>query len=341
MNRYAKQLNLPEITPACQEKLARTKLLMIGEGGLGAAALPYLAGAGIGSITIVDHDAVDISNLHRQTIYREQDAGQNKARLAAAYIKNLNATINIHAIAEKLERHNAATICQGYDIILDGSDNFETKSLLNDISIQTKTPLISASVEGFTGMVGIFAGFAGDTPCYHCLYPELPLDACDCNDAGILGSVAGLAGLYQAHITLCFLLGIGDAVPGQILSIDFKNFRMNNLKLRKNPQCAICAEGKTIMNTPTPPRIAIIPPNELKAENCLIIDVRTYEEVAIDPIPGAIHMPLDTFAMRYAELPKDTLLAFACASNIRSAKAANFMAAQGYENLCVMDRLVK
>lgn len=337
-NRYEKQLLLPEFTPAHQEFLKNTKLLMIGAGGLGAPALPYLAGAGIGHITIIDHDKVDITNLHRQTIYKDSDAGKNKAGLAASYLQNLNPGIKVIAVPQKA----TSELCVGFDLILDGSDNFETKSLLNDISIKTKTPLISAGVEGFNGMAGIFAGHA-DVPCYRCLYPELPLDACNCNEAGILGTVAGLAGLYQAHLTLCFLLGIGDTGPGTILSFDFKHFRMQYLKLSKNKNCKYCTHSPPALCASPPlaggirgEHIPLLHPTDLT--NHLIVDVRTHGEVAKDPIEKALHMPLDVITARYNELPRDKPLAFACASNARSMRAAEFMAAKGYTNLYVLDR---
>jgi molybdopterin/thiamine biosynthesis adenylyltransferase len=320
MNRYSKQLALPEFSSAHQEFLKNTKLLMVGAGGLGAPALPYLAGAGIGHITIVDHDAVDITNLHRQTIYKESDAGNNKAEITAAYLKNLNSQIHVRAIPQKF----APAMAEGFDLILDGSDNFETKSLLNETSIKTKTPLISAAVENFSAVAGIFAGH-DNSPCYHCLYPETPTDACNCNEAGILGTVAGLAGLYQAHLTLCFLLGIGDAAPGTILSFDFKNFRMQSLKLPKNPDCAHCKNKSSYgaRRMPQQPTISLLHPSNVT--NHLIVDVRTHEEVANDPIANALHMPMDTIPARYEELPKDKPLAFACASNIRSMKVAQCM----------------
>jgi molybdopterin/thiamine biosynthesis adenylyltransferase/rhodanese-related sulfurtransferase len=351
MNRYARQLSLPEITPAHQEKLLHAKIIMVGAGGLGAAALPCLAGAGVGHITVIDHDTVDITNIHRQTIYKESDVGRNKAECAAEYLRALNSEIEIHAITRKFLPDDGLK----FDLILDGSDNFETKIILNQISIQTRTPLITASVEGFNGMVGIFTGFDDNAPCYRCLYPELPLDACKCADGGILGTAAGLAGMYQAHLALCFLLEISDARAGTFLSLDFKNLRMSRIKISKNEDCVCCnfpltptlsplgrgspagtGEGaKTREKTKT---IALISKENL--QNALIIDVRTYDEVETAPIKNAIHIPLDEIPARYQELPKDKRLAFACVSNIRSRKAAEFMATMGYDNVCILDRRV-
>lgn len=335
MSRYARQLALPELSQAHQDFLKNTKLLMVGAGGLGAAALPWLAGAGIGHIKIADGDTVDVTNLHRQTIFRESDAGKNKAELAAEYLRGLNPEIKVTAIAQ----HVSGPIGD-FDIILDGTDNFETKTLLNDISIETKTPLISASVEGFKGIAAIFAGFDRNAPCYHCLFPELPTDCKTCVEGGILGTVAGLAGLWQAHLTLCFLLGIGDAKPGTLITMDFKTMRTQQLLLHKDPACAKCGRANYGAKRPmtSVPSIPVIHPNNLK--NCIIVDVRNDDEVAAEPIPGALHMQLDTIPERYSELPKDKLIAFACRSNKRSMSAAQYLRALGYENVCVMDRTV-
>lgn len=238
--RYARQLALPEITPAHQARLKNARILMVGAGGLGAAALPLLAGAGIGHITIIDHDAVDVSNLHRQTIYKDTQAGQSKADLAAQYLAALNPAIEIAAISEKLTPENAEKLCAGFDMILDGSDNFETKYLLNDIAIATQTPLIAASVERFNASIGIFAGHLKNAPCYACLFPEAPEDACNCSEGGVLGSAAALTGTWQAHLALMHLLEIGAATAGTVLSFDFKNFRMQALKLAADPACPTC-----------------------------------------------------------------------------------------------------
>ncbi len=336
MERYEKQLLLPGFTQAHQDFLKGTKLLMVGAGGLGAAALPYLAGAGIGHIAIMDGDKVEITNLHRQTVFKDSDIGKNKAECAASYLRALNPEIEVIAIPERI-RH--ADNIGAFDIILDGTDNFETKTLLNDISIRLKTPLIGASVEGFSGSVAVFAGSDAGAPCYHCLFPELPIDCVNCNDAGILGTVPGLAGMYQAHLTLCFLLGIGDVGPGTVLSLDFQNMRTQYLKLSKNPECGVCKKAVygAQRRMTTAPEIPLVHPDDL--QDYIIIDVRNDDEVAADPIAGALHIRLDTIPARYNELPQDKLLAFACASNVRSRRAAEYLYGLGYTNVCVMDRL--
>lgn len=336
--RYQRQLSLPEIGISEQLKLEKTHIAFIGAGGLGAPALPYLAAAGIGKITIIDNDTIDITNLHRQTIYKTKDAGCNKAEITAAYLRGLNPEIEISAIPARLAPDTGKEIFTGVDLLIDGTDNFATKSLLNDLSISHAIPLISASVNQWAGQCGIFAGFAVDSPCYHCLFPELPAHARNCNEAGILGTSAGLAGLYQAHLSLLYLLGMEEI--GTILTMDFKILRISRLRLGKNHDCPVCANGQiaTKQQKEKTPVIEIVPMEELKKQQHLIVDVRTAGEISADPIPNALHMELTTVPGRYGELPKDTLLAFVCAGNIRSVQAANYLAAMGYDNICVLDK---
>ena len=359
LNRYTRHLALPEISFQQQKRLSETRILVIGAGGLGAAALPYLAGAGIGHITIMDHDTVSRSNLHRQTIYQDAQAGESKAQLAAAYARGLNPEIEVEAIpsrlchsdrAERVEESEGSIRSLDYaqddifadaDLILDGSDNFETKTLLNDIAIETKTPLLTASVNQFAGQVAVLGGHLKDAPCYHCLFPQLPGDARNCNEAGVLGTAAGLTGLYQAHFVLCFLLGIGDIDYGSVLSCDFRTMRTQLLHLPKDPACKACqnaTEEREEMLDEQP--IEIIPPSALGNES-IIVDVRTEAEIAEDPIPGALHMELSEIPQRYSELPQDKRLAFACAANVRSAQAAAFVQAMGYSNVCIYDKLAE
>lgn len=334
--RYIRQLALPEITPKDQKRLAETHIAVIGAGGLGSALLPYLASAGIGEITIFDHDDVSRSNLHRQTIYKDNEAGQNKAELAAQYIHSLNPEINVNSAPARFES------IEKYDLIIDGSDNFETKTQLNDISLKTQTPLITASVNQWAGQIGVFAGYAKDRPCYHCLFPELPNDARNCNEAGILGTSAGITGMYQAHIALCYLIGLEGFEPGLVLTFDFKSLRLQKLTLGKDKSCTHCHNATAEWKPQEKKMAEMLSMKELQEKEHIIVDVRTDEEVANDPIPAPddkiIHMEVSTVPSRHEELPKDTLLAFVCAGNIRSVKAADYLEGIGYDNICVLDK---
>lgn len=332
-NRYTRQLALPEIGTTEQHRLAKTHIALIGAGGLGSAALPYLAAAGIGHITLFDDDTIDRSNLHRQTIYKDSETGQSKAQNAAAYARALNPTIKITAIPERFTKSN-----EQYDLLIDGSDNFETKTLLNDISIKTKTPLISASVNQWAGQIGIFAGYAQNAPCYHCLFPELPDDARNCNEAGILGTSVGITGMYQAHLALCYLIDLPEFTPGRILSFDFKTLRMQNLHLDKDHTCNHCKNAQDTWTQTEKTMTDLISMKDLAEKDHIIVDVRTDAELASDPIPNALHMELQSIPSRHTELPKDKLLAFVCAGNIRSVQAAEYLEGLGYDNVCVLDK---
>ena len=339
--RYKRQLALPEILVSHQAALKDTRVLMVGAGGLGTAALPYLAGAGVGHIAILDHDRVNISNLHRQTIFKDAQAGQNKAELTAQYLAALNPAIEIMALDAKLDDENAQEICAGFDLILDGSDNFPTKFLLNEISIETHTPLISASVEQFRATVGIFASHNEGGPCYACLFPEVPGDVRNCNEAGVLGTAAGLTGLFQAHLALCFLLHIGDVKAGTVLSLDFKDLRMQRLTLAADPACAQCGPHKNKAprtRSPVNAPIEIVSAAELADKTFVVIDVRSPEEVAYEPFIGAVNIPLPDLIARKSEIPGDRTVAFVCAANVRSRMAAEMLREYGFRDVCVLDR---
>ncbi len=347
MQRYIRQLALPEIDLIRQEALQSASIIMIGAGGLGAPCLPYLAGAGIGNITIVDHDEVDVTNLHRQTIFQTAQTGRNKAKAARDYLQALNPEITIHAICKKLTAKNASDIFDNrhYDLILDGSDNFETKSLLNDLSIKHQTPLISASVNQFSGQIGIFEGYSAEKPCYRCLFPDFPHDVKNCNEAGILGTSAGIIGTTQAHIALCLLLDVTDGISTNFTSIDLKTLRNVNLLLKKQSDCKHC---KNHRNKKTKKKekimIDLIDIKTLNDTKTIVIDVRQPEELVEDPLhhpnieTPPLHIPLPELVRRLKELPKDKRLAFLCAGNIRSRQAAEYLHANGHGNVCVLDK---
>lgn len=360
MDRYIRQMNLPEIGIEGQKKLQNASIVMVGAGGLGAAALPYLAAAGVGNITIIDHDTVALHNLHRQTIFCTDQVGQNKAECAADYLRALNPDIHVFSSQTKLTPNASLPdlFRQSMDhphkagddakrLILDGSDNFETKTLLNDLSITYRIPFITASAEGFAAQCGIFDGWRNDQACYRCLFPDFPLDARNCNEAGILGTTAGLSGLFQAHLALCSLLGLENTKSGIFYSFDFNTMRTTSNIISKNLSCAYCAQlsdqkqNKPIKETPM---IEILPIEKVLAMNALVIDVRQPEELIADPLTPveiahkSLHIPLGELPHRLSELPRDRTLALICAGNIRSVKGANFLATQGFENVCVLDK---
>ena len=243
--RYDRQLALPEVTPEKQEALAGSKLLIVGAGGLGSAALPYLVGAGVGHIIIADDDRVDISNLHRQTIYRTDQEGRVKSTLCGAYLQELNPNVTIYTIDQRMNPDNAAEIIATHnpDLLLDGSDNFETKSLLNDVSIELQIPFICGSISEFEGQIGSFEGYKADKPCYRCVFPELPETG---EVIGPLGTCAGVIGTLQAHITLCRLLDIelGHNEEHPFTRIDLKTLEIKHYNVNKDTKCPCCGAIK-------------------------------------------------------------------------------------------------
>ena len=360
MDRYIRQMNLPEIGVEGQKYLQNASIVMVGAGGLGAAALPYLAAAGVGNITIIDHDTVALHNLHRQTIFRTDQVGKNKAECAADYLRALNPDINVFSSPTKLTPkaslpdlfrqsmdypHKAGDDAKR--LILDGSDNFETKSFLNNLSITYRIPIITASVEGFSAQFSLFEGWREDQACYRCLFPEFPLDARNCNEAGILGTTAGLAGVFQAHMALCTLLGLENIKSGIFYSLDFKTMRTTSNVISKNLSCAYCAQPSDKNQNKTSKEtfmIEILSLEKVLAMGALVIDVRQPEELVSDPLTHpqiahkSLHIPLGDLPHRLSEIPRDRTLALICAGNIRSVKGANFLAAQGFDNVCVLDK---
>ncbi len=239
--RYARQLALPEITPEKQEALANSKILMVGAGGLGSSALPYLVGAGVGHVIIADDDRVDITNLHRQTMYRTDQEGRVKSTLAGAFLQDLNPEVNIYTIDQRIKANNAAEIVATHnpDLILEGSDNFETKALLNDISVELHIPIIIASITQFEGQIGSFEGYEANKPCYRCLFPKFP----ETNKViGPLGTSAAIIGAIQAHITLCRLLDIplrhNEEFP--FMRVDLKTLEIKHYEVNKDTKCPCC-----------------------------------------------------------------------------------------------------
>lgn len=240
-NRYSRQMLLPEIGVAGQEKLLGSSVLLVGAGGLGSPSALYLAAAGVGRMGIVDGDTVEESNLQRQIIHGTDRLGQNKALSAKETLSNLNPGVRVEVFPERIHRDNAEEITGGWDLVIDGSDNFQTRYLLADITRRNGQPLVSAAILGFEGQLATF--FPGGA-CYRCLFPEPPPPelAPSCQTNGILGSVAGILGILQANEALKVLLGIGENLQGRLLLIDALGTRFRELPIYKDPECPLCSE---------------------------------------------------------------------------------------------------
>jgi molybdopterin/thiamine biosynthesis adenylyltransferase/rhodanese-related sulfurtransferase len=246
-SRYARHLMLPEVGEVGQAKLVNAKVLLLGAGGLGAPAGLYLAAAGVGTIGLVDDDVVDESNLQRQVIHSTKRVGIPKVESAKQTINELNPDVNVRTHQLRLSSENVLDVIKDYDLIVDGTDNFQTRYLLNDASLILKKPVVNASIFQFEGQVTVFKPFEG--PCYRCLYPEPPPPgmAPSCNEAGVLGVLPGAIGILQATEAVKLILGIGKPLIGRLMQYDALNMKFREFKLPRDPKCVTCSEpGKKI-----------------------------------------------------------------------------------------------
>ena len=248
MDRYSRHLRLPEVGVPGQRKLESSRVLMIGAGGLGSPACFYLAAAGVGHLRIVDDDVVDRSNLQRQILHTEASIGALKVASAQAALSALNPRTQLQAVAERVTSDNIERLLEDVDVVLDGSDNFPARYLLNDACVKLAKPLVYGAVQRFEGQVSVFdAGRQrGQAPCYRCLFPEPPAPgfAPNCSEAGVLGVLPGVIGLLQATEVIKLLLGIGEPLRGRLLHFDALAMRFRELRLRPDPDCVVCAPGR-------------------------------------------------------------------------------------------------
>jgi len=243
LRRYSRNIILPEVGEEGQEKLLAARVLVVGAGGLGSPVLLYLAAAGVGNIGIIDDDKVDVSNLQRQVIHETTDIGRPKAESAADALHDLNPDINLAVYNERLDAGNAAKIIGQYDIVADGSDNIDTRFLVNDVCFATEKTLVSAAIHRFEGQLATFKAYlGGDNPCYRCIYPsEPPADAMpSCAEAGILGPVAGVMGAWQATEVLKELLDIGESLSGSLVIFDALKAVSRKVNVKPDPECPVC-----------------------------------------------------------------------------------------------------
>ena len=247
IERYSRHIILPEVGGRGQARLLKSKVFVLGAGGLGSPALLYLAAAGVGTIGMADGDCVDMSNLQRQVIHNTGTVGKPKVFSAKESIEKLNPDVKVEALHGRLTEDNIREIIRGYDVVLDGSDNFPTRFLMNDAAFFENKPLISGSMFRFDGQVSIFNPNKG-FPCYRCLYPEPPPKGLvpSCQEAGVLGALAGVIGVLQAVEAVKMVLGIGDTLEGHLLIFDALKMTFRKVRVRKDPECALCGEKATI-----------------------------------------------------------------------------------------------
>jgi adenylyltransferase/sulfurtransferase len=243
LERYARHIVLEDVGGAGQKKLLSAKVLVVGAGGIGAPALLYLAAAGVGHLGIVDDDAVSLSNLQRQILYGAQDVGKPKVDQARAALGHINPDVTVRTYEQRLTAQTAAQLIEGYDYVLDGCDNFETRLIVGDCCHTLGVPLISAAVGRFDGQLSVFASHEGDLPCYRCLVPQAPpQDGGTCADDGVIGALTGVMGSWAALEVIKLITGAGTPLAGQLMLFDGLGGRTRTIRLRRDPACATCAQ---------------------------------------------------------------------------------------------------
>lgn len=341
--RYDRQMRLPEIGADGQEKLLRAAVLCVGAGGLGSPALLYLAAAGVGRIGIIDFDRVDESNLQRQVLFDVDAVGQFKAQQAAKRLKSLNPTLQIDAYDEELNAESAARLFPSYDIIIDGSDNFETKFLINDAAVKFGKPLVYGAIQGFDGQASVF-NFKGG-PCYRCLYPEKPKGRImNCAEAGVIGAVAGLIGVTQALQVIQLVTGHESFEPliGKLWTLDTKTLQTRILNIPKNHDCAVCSKNQDhVVLSYSSPVCEFVPelsPKQVQGrENTCLIDVREQIEWDQGHIEGATLWPLSKIVEGHLpDVPQNVQIILHCQKGMRSLQAAQILKERGYQEVYSM-----
>lgn len=322
--RYDRQITLDEVGVSGQEKLRKASVLIIGVGGLGCPAAQYLVGAGIGKIGLMDHDKVSISNLHRQVLYNESDIGKSKALVAQEKLQQLNSEIEIVAIEEALSIENAEKLFRQYDIILDGTDNFETKYLINDACILADKPWVYASIYKNEGQLSIFNYQAG--PSYRCLFPKTTRQNVSCEATGVLGVVPGIFGMLQAMEVLKIVLGAGNVLSGKMKLSNLLTGSEQILKLQKREE-----EIEKIKENGI---IPVIIECKISDDSKLYLDIREIFEQPRITSEKVIQIPMSDLDERLWEIPKEEEVFVFCQSGNRSKKLVDLLKAEfGYENL--------
>jgi adenylyltransferase/sulfurtransferase len=344
--RFSRHLTLDEIGLAGQRRLKSARVLCVGAGGLGSPAAMYLAAAGVGTLGLVDFDVVDPTNLHRQVLYSVEDVGRPKLEVAAARLHGLNPDLKVEPHQVTLDASNALQLVSGYDVILDGTDNFTARYLVNDACVMARKPNAWGSVSRFEGQATVFA--ADNGPCYRCLHPEPPPPGLvpSCAEAGVLGVLPGIIGTIQATETIKLLLGIGEPLVGRFIVYDSLRMRFRELKLSRDPHCAVCGENPSILElrayegycVPDTGRSGSdITVRELKdrmdrGDAPLVIDVREPHEHAICRIPSAVLIPAAELSSRLSEFDPNREIAVHCRSGGRSSRAVALMREKGFKN---------
>ena len=350
MVRYSRHVLLPEVGVDGQRKLKAARVLLVGAGGLGSPAALYLAAAGVGTLGIVDFDTVDLTNLHRQLLHGTSDVGRSKLASAIDRLREVNPHVTVEPHDVRLTAANALELVRAYDLVVDGTDNFPTRYLVNDACVLTGRPNVYGSIFRFDGQVSVFC--TADGPCYRCLYPEPPPPGMvpSCAEGGVLGILPGIVGLLQATEAVKLILGIGEPLIGRLNLIDALGARQRSVKIRRDPACPACGtrELQTLIDYDAFCGIAVVPATEAplpeltpcelavklaRGDDFDLLDVREPYEVTIAHIPGARLIPLGTVAAAIPALDPSRDIVIHCRSGVRSATAARQLQAAGFSRV--------
>ncbi len=353
LRRYARHLIMPEVGRAGQERLKRARILVVGAGGLGSPLGLYLAAAGVGTLGLVDFDTVDESNLQRQVLYGQSDVGRPKLDAAIDRLREVNPHISLIRHGHRLDSSNALGLFGDYDVVVDGTDNFPTRYLVNDACVLTGKPNVYGSIFRFEGQVSVFWGAKG--PCYRCLFPDPPPPGAvpSCAEGGVLGVLPGVIGSLQANEAIKLALGAGEPLIGRLLLFDAMRLKFRELKLKKAADCPVCSTsptltelidyeefcgvGSSVVATAAGPPSEELTPGELRAvldqgREIVLLDVRTPMEHSIGALQGSTLIPLQELLHRVDELDRGAEIVVYCHTGIRSRKALDFLLHQGFEN---------
>ncbi len=352
--RYSRHLLIPDVGLEGQRKLKAASVLIIGTGGLGSPAALYLAAAGIGRIGLVDYDVVDRTNLQRQVIHGTATVGKLKVESARARMLDLNPDIKVDIYNQTFTSENAWGIATPYDMIIDGSDNFPTRYLTNDLCVLTGKPNIYGSVYRFEGQVSVFDSRVG--PCYRCLFPEPPPPGLvpSCAESGVFGVLPGIIGLLQATEALKLLLGVGEPLIGRLLLYNARDMSFEFVRLRKNPKCKVCGENPSVRGLIDYDEFCGVPGHEFETGSAgepwditpsqldsqlksgtplCLVDVREPHELEISHIDGTLNIPLEQLAVRSSELNTRDEIVLICKAGVRSTRALHILLDEGFSKL--------
>ncbi len=316
--RYARQTVLPEVGDAGQARLAAASVLVVGAGGLGCPVLQYLAGAGVGRLTVVDHDGVEETNLHRQPLYGMADIGQPKVEVVRAALRRFDPALRIDAVAERLTPQNAARLVADADIAVDAADSFAVTYILSDACQAVAKPLVSASVVGMAGYAG---AFCGGGPSYRAVFPDVSMDGGTCATVGVLGTAVAVLGGLQAHLALHLLLGLEPTVLGRVVTFDARRLAFGGFGFAGSPEPEAF--------------VPFIAPSDVTADDA-VVDLRSLEEAPVSPFGDAQRLTVDTIELVAAQAPRVRRVVLCCRSGQRALMAADRLRGRGVSNLALV-----